>query len=78
VIEGWDTVELRDNGKVRRSRHGKDRGHAAELEAFLAACRAGGAWPCPWEQTYGTTWASLMAVQSLREGAPFSREAPAE
>lgn len=68
TIEGWDQVEVWSGGKRRRSRGGKDKGHANELRAFLSACREGGPWPIPWEHLYGVTLASLMAVRSLREG----------
>jgi hypothetical protein len=47
-----------------------DKGHNAEIEAFLQACRQGGSWPIPWSELYGSTWASLKAVESLRTGVP--------
>ena len=70
VVENWDAVELWQGGKCKRSSGGKDKGHRAEFEAFIAAAREGGPWPIPWAHLYGVTWASLMAVQSLREGVP--------
>lgn len=66
----WDQIELWSDAKVLRSRGGKDKGHAAELERFLEACRAGAEWPIPWGDLCGVTWASLGAVRSLRDGAP--------
>ena len=59
---------------MKKSSGGKNKGHANELESFLRACRSGGAWPIPWEQLYGVTWASLMAVQSIREGRAIDLE----
>ncbi|MGB8930865.1 MAG: bi-domain-containing oxidoreductase [Anaeromyxobacteraceae bacterium] len=70
VIDAWDSVELWSGGKALRSRGGKDKGHHAELEAFIAACRAGGPWPIPWEHIYGVADATLGAVRALREGLP--------
>jgi predicted dehydrogenase len=70
VVDGWDQIELWADAKVARSRGGKDKGHAAELERFLETCRTGGEWPIPWGDLYGVTWASLGAVRSLRDGAP--------
>lgn len=70
VLESWDALELWRGGSVRRVRAGKNKGHAAEIEAFVTACADGGAWPIPWPQLYGTTWASLAAVLSLRDGLP--------
>ncbi|MEW6735530.1 MAG: Gfo/Idh/MocA family oxidoreductase, partial [Acidobacteriota bacterium] len=71
ILDNWETIELwRDNSRTRE-RGGKDKGHAAELEKFLTICRNGGDWPISWEHIYGTSWASLAAVQSLREGLPI-------
>jgi predicted dehydrogenase/threonine dehydrogenase-like Zn-dependent dehydrogenase len=71
VNQSWDKIELWRGNKCRKLRSGKDKGHAAGFAAFLRACREGGAWPIPWSEMYGVTWASLMAVRSLREGTPF-------
>jgi predicted dehydrogenase len=69
-VEGWDEVELWARGRRERPSGGKDKGHAAGVHAFLAACRHGGAWPISWEHLRGVTWATLAAVQSLRDGMP--------
>ena len=71
VNQSWDRIELWRGNKCRTIRGGKDKGHAAGFAAFLRACAEGGAWPIPWPEMYGVTWASLMAVRSLREGTPF-------
>jgi predicted dehydrogenase len=68
VVDEWNQIELWQNGSVTKRKGDKDKGHAAEIEEFLTACRRGGEWPIPWEHLYGVTWASLMAVLSLREG----------
>lgn len=70
VIDAWDRLELWRGGKAERSGTGKDKGHRAELQVFLQACRAGGPWPVPWEQVYGVAEATLLAVRSLRDGLP--------
>ncbi|MBL0276924.1 MAG: alcohol dehydrogenase, partial [Anaeromyxobacter sp.] len=70
VIDAWDRLELWRGGKAERSSTGKDKGHRAELQVFLEACRAGGPWPVPWEQVYGVAEATLLAVRSLRDGLP--------
>jgi predicted dehydrogenase len=72
TVQGWDAIELWDRGRRRRASGGKDKGHRAEFEAFLSACRSGGSWPFPWEHIYAVTWASLAAVVSLREGRPIA------
>ncbi len=74
VVEGWDRIDLWSNGKQLRQGGGKDKGHAAELQVFLEACRRGGEWPIPWRELLGVSWASLAAVKSLRQGFPVRRE----
>ena len=49
----------------------QDKGHAAEIDAFLQACFVGGESPISWPELRATTLTSLLAVQSLREGVPF-------
>jgi predicted dehydrogenase len=49
VVENWDAMELWKGGRATRASGKKDKGHRAEMEAFLAACRSGGPWPIPWE-----------------------------
>src|SRR5262249_15722463 len=70
VLDNWSEGELWSAGRAEKFSGNKDKGHNAEFAAFIAAAGAGGAWPIPWDQIYGVTWASLAAVQSLREGAP--------
>jgi predicted dehydrogenase/NADPH:quinone reductase-like Zn-dependent oxidoreductase len=71
VVEGWDRVELRRGGKLTRASGHKDKGHAAEVRAFLDAARKGGDWPIPWDHLRAVTEATLLAVRSLREGNPL-------
>ena len=73
VVDSWNDIELWSNNKLVRERAGNDKGHKAELQAFIKACRTGGDWPIDWQQIYGTAWASLAAVASLREGLPIER-----
>jgi predicted dehydrogenase len=75
VVDGWDQVLLWDgSGRERRVSGGKDKGHASEVVRFLDACRKGQPWPIPWEQLRGVAWASLAAIQSLREGGPVTND----
>jgi predicted dehydrogenase len=78
TLTDWNRIELWRDGRRRRASGGKDKGHGAELGAFVRACREGGPWPIPWEHIYGTTWASLMAVRSLRTGCPIGIHEPLE
>lgn len=77
VIDNWDKIELYRAGRLKETRGGKEKGHAPELTAFLEACRRGGEWPIPWSELYAVTWASLVAVRSLREGVPIDLDSEA-
>lgn len=68
TCEQWDKIDFWRGERHSTESGGKEKGHAAEFAAFVEACRRGAGWPIPWDQLYGTTWASLMAVRSLREG----------
>lgn len=74
VVNAWKSGELWNENRRQRFSAQKDKGHATEFAAFVEACRKGERWPIPWDDLYGVTWASLMAVRSLREGVPFSIE----
>lgn len=78
VNESWDQLQLWSGNCYRRARTRKDKGHAAELRAFVDAVRQGGPWPISWIEMHAVTWASLMAVQSLREGIPLTYQDEAE
>jgi len=76
IVDDWDDIQLWGNGKRATARGRKDRGHESEVRAFLAACATGAAWPIQWSELYATTWASLMAVRSLREGRAIAIDEP--
>ena len=73
TLEGWDRIELWTGKGRSKAGAGRDKGHAAEVHCFLEACRHPGSWPIPWNHIVGSTWASLMAVRSLREGIPIDQ-----
>lgn len=75
AVENWDRIDLWRGGRKRTINGGKDKGHRAEFAAFVDACRAGAPAPIAWPDIYGVTWASLMAVRSLREGCAFDIDA---
>jgi predicted dehydrogenase/threonine dehydrogenase-like Zn-dependent dehydrogenase len=76
VMEGWDTIEMWAGSRRTRAKGDRNKGHAAGLAAFIDACQSGGTWPIPWEHIYGTTWASLAAINSLRTGLPVDLDPP--
>ncbi|MGH3914195.1 MAG: bi-domain-containing oxidoreductase [Pseudonocardiaceae bacterium] len=56
---------------------GRDKGQRAQLDAFLAAVRAGGPMPVPLDSLITTTRATLAVQTSLSSGAPVRLAAPA-
>jgi predicted dehydrogenase len=47
----------------------QDKGHRAEIAAFVAAMAAGGPAPIPFEQIVNATRASFAAVEAARSGS---------
>ena len=68
ILTGWDELELWQGGACARERGGRDRGHAAEVRAFLDVISRGGPWPIPWDHLLATSEATLLADLSLRDG----------
>ena len=77
-VDDWDAIDLWKSQRHERRKGGRDKGHAAELTAFVAACRNGGAWPIRWEELESSAWASIAAVESLRIGLPVEPDWPIE
>lgn len=71
VIDDFRSVTLVAGGKTTEKVFAsQDKGHAAGLEAFVAAL-SGGTSPISWEELRSVTLAGILAVQSLREGCAF-------
>lgn len=72
VIDDWRAVTTAAGGRLKTSKaRGQDKGHKAELVALISAIKDGGAAPIPWAELRAVSVASVLAVQSLREGLPF-------
>jgi predicted dehydrogenase/threonine dehydrogenase-like Zn-dependent dehydrogenase len=72
IIDDFSQVTVASKGKVKTDkRWAQDKGHRAELEAFVTALVKGGASPISWEEIRSVSLASILAVRSLREGIPF-------
>jgi predicted dehydrogenase/threonine dehydrogenase-like Zn-dependent dehydrogenase len=71
VLDDFKVVTLTTGGRTRthKLRRG-DKGHAAELAAFVAAVRAGGPPPIPYCDLLNVSRAGLAAVESLQTGLP--------
>lgn len=71
VIDDFRSVTTCSGGRTRHHKlKGQDKGHAAEIAAFAHSLTTGGPPPIPWPDLHGVTLASLLALQSLREGLP--------
>jgi predicted dehydrogenase len=75
VIDDFRRVILSRNGKTRRigrwwSR--QDKGHRAEMVAFLEAIRTGGPSPIPFDQAVLSTLVTFKVLESLHTGKPVS------
>jgi predicted dehydrogenase len=74
VIDDFRHITTCAAGRTKHQKLGhQDKGHSAEIEAFAASLRTGAA-PIPWEELRAVSLASLLVVQSLREGTPFDVE----
>jgi predicted dehydrogenase/threonine dehydrogenase-like Zn-dependent dehydrogenase len=73
VLDDFTTAEVHANGRVRRFGGRfptQDKGHLAELVAFLAAVRAGGPSPVDPEGAAHVTQVTFAALESARTGLP--------
>lgn len=71
VLEDFRSLELRRGGKRRTIRRlMQDKGHAAELHAFVEAVRTGGPSPIDTVTLASVSRATFAAMASLRDGSP--------
>ena len=59
-----------DRGRRTKRYRGHDKGHSAEIEAFVKAVQGQTAAPIPFEEIRAVSLAAILAVRSLREGQP--------
>jgi len=71
ILNDFRSLELITETQKRtmRSRLRQDKGHAAAWKTFLAAVKAGGPPPIPYDQLFSTSRASFAAVEALRSGS---------
>ncbi|MBX6365849.1 MAG: bi-domain-containing oxidoreductase [Gemmatimonadetes bacterium] len=67
VIDDFRRAEFW-GARRERWRGTQDKGHAAEIERFLAAVREGGAWPIPLAELAASSRATLRAARALAAG----------
>jgi predicted dehydrogenase len=72
VIEDYREVITSVGGKTSRTRRwSQDKGHRAEVSEFTRLLSEGGPAPIPWHELRAVSAASILAVQSIREGVPL-------
>jgi predicted dehydrogenase/threonine dehydrogenase-like Zn-dependent dehydrogenase len=72
VLEDFRMLHLRRGGRERRfARLAQDKGHRAEVRAFVDAIRSGGEAPIPLASLQATHIACFAAVESLSCGRPI-------
>ncbi len=77
VIDDFKKITQVANGRTKEKILSKqDKGHAAEIERFAKAIKDGEAAPIPWDELRAVSLASILAVQSLRQGMPMDVEVP--
>lgn len=70
VIDDFREVTLASGGKVRKYKT-SGKGHVEEVKAFVDTLRSGENPPIEWKDLRSVSLASILAVQSIREGIPF-------
>jgi predicted dehydrogenase len=74
ILEDFRRLELVRNGRKQttRSRWGQDKGHKAEMQAFVDALRGKTPPPILWEEIVGSTLATLRLQNSFQAGQPLT------
>jgi predicted dehydrogenase len=70
VLDDFRTLELHRGGRRSRSGGAQDKGHTAELAAFLDAVRTGKPSPIDPDEAAHVTRVTFAAVESARSGVP--------
>lgn len=70
VLDDFRTLTLSRGGRGRTVKGAaQDKGFTEEMRRFLAAVRAGGPMPIPFEQSVASTRATIAIMESLRSGS---------
>ena len=74
VIHDFRWAEWAKNGRRGHcgSKHRQDKGHGAQLAAFIASLRNGTPSPVPFEEAVESTWLTFRVLESVGSGAPVN------
>jgi predicted dehydrogenase/threonine dehydrogenase-like Zn-dependent dehydrogenase len=72
VLDDFCRLELYRNGHRQARKAAQDKGHQAEVQAFIEAVRAGSELPISFAECVSSTLATLRVLESLQQGAPLA------
>jgi predicted dehydrogenase/threonine dehydrogenase-like Zn-dependent dehydrogenase len=70
VVDDFRHLELYRRGRRKTKKSAQDKGHSAEVLAFVKAVRDGGPSPIPFDEIVLSTSATIKSLESLQTGAP--------
>ena len=79
-IDDFRTLELASDGKTRRTKAGRDKGHQREIDLTLEAIRRGTGSPIPFEELVEVSGVTIAIEEAIGTGRPValpSAHAPA-
>lgn len=78
ILDDFRVLTVVVDGKTRRVKNRRrDKGHRECVRAFVDAVIEGRGAPIPWHELEGVTRASILALQSMRQGMPVTIPEPA-
>jgi predicted dehydrogenase/threonine dehydrogenase-like Zn-dependent dehydrogenase len=72
LLDDFNVITTYAGGKSKTTRMRKQKGHREEIQRFADAIKNGGDAPIAWADIRAVTLASILAVQSLRDGLPMA------
>jgi predicted dehydrogenase/threonine dehydrogenase-like Zn-dependent dehydrogenase len=73
-ISDFSTLELASNGKCKRTKARRDKGHEREIAATLEAIRSGGNSPIPFDELMEVSEATLAIEEAIGSGTVVSMQ----
>ena len=71
-ISDFSTLELASNGKSKRTKARRDKGHEREITATLEAIRSGGSSPIPFEELMEVSEATFAMEEAIGSGTTIA------
>jgi hypothetical protein len=71
-ISDFSTLELSSNGKSKRTKARRDKGHEREITATLEAIRSGGTSPIPFDELIEVSEATFAIEEAIGSGTTIS------